>query len=144
MSFADFWSPPGHLPDPQPYQSTRCPLIVNQREADALREVLGDQMPDVIVSEPVPLTEIRELLAMKPKPRRTLHCHPSVTVALKLAAPSEPDPPSFMDLGRIGDLCGIDVYENDEMMAGVWEIREGAVAGKGGKLVNFGVLRSVS
>ena len=78
-----------------------------------------------------------EMAASLP-PRRTLHCHPSVTVALKLAAPAKPEPPSFMDLGRMGDLCGIDVYEEPEMMPGAWEIREGD------EVVDFGVLRGLS
>lgn len=79
-------------------------------------------------------------LAGPPPPRRTLHCHPTVTAALTWQShPWAPKPePSFMELGRIGDLCGIDVYEEPEMMPGAWEIREGAVGGKGGRVVNFG------
>jgi hypothetical protein len=57
--FGDFWPPPERLPDPGPYQSTRCPLIVNPRTAEALREALGDQVPDILVSEPVPLARRR-------------------------------------------------------------------------------------
>ena len=49
-----------------------------------------------------------------------------------------------MDLGRVGDLCGIDIYEDAEMMPGAWEIREGASGGKGGKVVSFGVLRRLT
>jgi hypothetical protein len=84
------------------------------------------------------LGQLAEMMASLPPlpPRRTLHCHPSVTAALAAVAP-EPEPePSWMGLGRIGDLCGIDVYGEPEMMPGAWEIREG------GTLVNFGVLRS--
>jgi hypothetical protein len=80
-----------------------------------------------------------------PLPGRTLHCHPTVTAALIAAAPPrEPGPLDFMSLGCIGDVTGIDVYEDDEMMPGAWEIREGAVIkdGKmtGGTVVSFGVL----
>jgi hypothetical protein len=81
------------------------------------------------------------VLAASLPPRRTLHYHPSVTAALAAAAPPrEPEPLDFMSLGRIGDLCGIDVYENAEMMPGAWEIREGAQGGKGGGVVHFGVI----
>jgi hypothetical protein len=52
--FGDFWPPPERLPDPGPYQSARCPLIVNPRTAEALREVLGEDCPDLLVSEPIP------------------------------------------------------------------------------------------
>jgi hypothetical protein len=149
VSFADFWPPPERLPDPGPYQPRRQPLIVNPREAEALREALGELAPDMIISEPIPsaptmIKRLNEVAAAMPRPpRRTLHCHPSVTVALMLDAPPKPEP-SFTDLGQIGDLRGIDVYEDPEMMPGAWEIREGAQGGKGGKLVTFGVLRSVS
>ena len=89
-----------------------------------------------------------ELAASLP-PHRTLHCHPSVMPALIAASPPrEPGPLDFMSLGRIGSLTGIDVYEDPEMMPGAWEIREGAVFkdGKmqGGRVVNFGVLRSAT
>jgi len=67
-------------------------------------------------------------------PRRTLHCHPSVMAALAAVAP-EPGPPSWMDLGWIGDLCGVGVCEKPEMMPGAWEIREGCA------VVSSGVLR---
>jgi hypothetical protein len=117
---------------------------VNQREADALREALGDQVPDILIPEPVPMAPITldtlsMMLPAKPPPRRTMHCHPSVTVALKLIAPARPvSLPDFMDLGRIGELSGIDVYENDEMEPGAWELREDD------KVVDFGVLRSAT
>jgi hypothetical protein len=80
-----------------------------------------------------------------PLPRRTLHCHPSVTAALIAASPPrEPEPPDFMTLGCIGSPTGIEVYEDDEMMPGAWEIRECAAVkdGKmtGGTVVCFGVL----
>ena len=140
--FGGLWPPPARLPDPQPYQSTRCPLIVNQRTAEAIREALGDQAPDMLISEPIPsrptIKQMSELLAAVPRmPRRTLHCHPAVTITLLAEAPPKPEP-SFMDLGRIGDLCGIDVYEDPDMLPGYWEIRED------GKTFNFGVLRSAT
>lgn len=95
------------------------------------------------------IKEASVLVASLP-PRGTLHCHPSVMAALVAASPPrEPDPLDFMSLGRVGSLTGIDVYENDEMMPGAWEIREGAAIGNGGKMeggkvVSFGVLRSAS
>lgn len=90
------------------------------------------------------------VLAAGLPPRRTLHCHPSVMAALVAASPPrEPEPLDFMNLGQIGSLTGIDVYEDAEMMPGVWEIREGAAIGKsgkmeGGKVVSFGMLRSAT
>jgi hypothetical protein len=89
------------------------------------------------------------VLAASLPPRRTLHCHPSVTALVAAMQPREPDPLDFMSLGRIGSVTGIDVYEDDEMMPGAWEIREGADIGKdgkveGGKVVHFGVLRSAT
>lgn len=95
------------------------------------------------------IDEARELAASLP-PRRTMHCNPSVTAALMAASPPrEPAPLDFMSLGQIGNLCGIEVYEDDEMMPGAWEIREGAAIGKGGKMeggkvVSFGVLRGAN
>lgn len=116
--------------------------FTDQLADEVLREAAGRPLEDIIVSEPVTLARLRELLPAIPPPR-TLHCHTSVTAALAAAAPPrEPGPLDFMNLGRIGDLCGIPVYEDPEMMPGAWEIREGAQGGKGGKLVTFGVLRS--
>jgi hypothetical protein len=97
-----------------------------------LCEVLGDEGGGEVLSYRQLIKQAAEFASILP-PRRTLHCHSSVTVALKLA---DPEPPSFMNLGRIGELCGIDVYEEPEMMPGAWEIREGD------RVVSFGVLRS--
>lgn len=116
-----------------PERTDRVVAEVNERLADVLPDGVRFEFEP---QPPMDLAAVAAVMRGMPRlTRRTLHCHPTVTGALKMVtAPAKPRP-SFMDPGRIGDLCGIDVFENDEMTPGAWEIREGE------KVVNFGVLR---
>lgn len=66
ITLADL-APPLRLPDPQPYQARPWFLIVNPREAEALREGLGELPPGILVSEPAP--------AREPLDRRVVACN---------------------------------------------------------------------
>jgi hypothetical protein len=99
--------------------------------AEAMDELPGWAKPVYTPPQALSLKQLANLMDVMPRvPKRELKCHPSVMAALGDASVPKtgflPVNPSY--------LLGIDIFEDDTLIEGYWELHED------GRVVNFGVL----
>jgi hypothetical protein len=85
------------------------------------------------MSEALSLTDIANLIAAMPRiPKRELHCHPFVVVALRnMTRDGE-----YTAADELARLTGIDIFEDATLPLGCWKLKENGEVVKWGNIIS--------